>query len=556
MRITCAQAVLKAFKEEGVEVVFGYPGGAVLPLYDALRESTIRHVLVRHEQGAAHAASGYARSTGKVGVCIATSGPGATNLVTGIATAYMDSIPMVIVTGQVPVEMIGRDVFQEVDITGATEPFTKHNYLAKDRDDIPRILKEAFHIARTGRQGPVLIDIPRDVQEASIDFKYPNKVSLRGYNPTYKGHYNQIKKAAHAIATSKRPVLCVGGGVISSNATDEVLELARRIKAPVATTLMGIGAYPSKDPLFAGMIGQYGSYSANKAIKEADLLIVLGARMGDRATGKTDEFTKATQIIHIDIDPAEIGKNVSTNIPIVGDVKITLRELLKFEVDREDWSAWQDIVEGFKRDIYTTRQYTQGLDPVAIIKELSSLCSDETILVTDVGQHQLWAGRHFEVNRPRTFISSGGLGTMGYGLPAAVGVKVANPDRQVVLITGDGSFQMSMAELATIRQEGLSVKIIIFNNSTLGMVRELQQHYYDGKYYGVEMLGNPDFSKIASAYSIESVKVEKETEIYPAIRKILDYEGAIIGEFSIDPNANVIPVLGRCSDETYIRRIG
>ncbi len=556
MKITCAQAIIEALKLEEVEVIFGYPGGAVLPLYDSLRCSGIRHVLVRHEQAAAHAANGYSRSTGKVGVCIATSGPGATNLVTGIATAYMDSIPMVAITGQVPVDMIGRDVFQEVDITGATEPFTKHNYLAKNGQDIPRILKEAFHIAKTGRPGPVLIDIPKDVQESLIDFEYPSKVDLKGYRPTYKGHHNQLKRAARAIEKSMRPVICVGGGVISSGATGEVLEFANRIRAPVATTLMGIGAYPSKDPLFVGMIGQYGSHAANKAIDEADLLIVLGARMGDRATGKPEEFAKAANIVHIDIDPAEIGKNINTNIPIVGDIKTTVGELLNFDIDRKDWASWLDTVKGFKAESSIEEYWGAGLDPVHIIRALSSRCDDDTILVTDVGQHQLWAGKYFGINTPRTFLSSGGLGTMGYGLPAAIGAKIGKKDREVVLITGDGSFQMNMAELATISQEGLVIKIIILNNSTLGMVRELQEHYYDGRYYGVRMTGNPDFTKIAEAYGIEAIKVEKRGDIDSAIEKILESDRAIIGEFFIDPDANVIPNPGRWDNETHIRRIG
>lgn len=555
MQMTCAQAIIEALRAEGVDVVFGYPGGAVLPIYDMLRSSQIRHVLVRHEQAAAHAADGYARSTGKVGVCIATSGPGATNLVTGIATAYMDSIPIVAITGQVPTEMIGRDVFQEVDITGATEPFTKHNYLVKNGEDLPRILKEAFHIARTGRPGPVLIDIPIDVQETLIDFEYPSKINLRGYRPTYKGHYNQLQKVAQAIAYSKRPVVCVGGGVISSNATDQVSEFARRIKAPVVTTLMGIGAFPSKDPLFIGMIGQHGAKNANRAVEEADVLIVLGARMGDRAIGSPNEFAKGATIVHIDIDPAEIGKNVSTNIPVVGDIKTTVDQLLSYDIDRDDWSEWLKRVESFKEPT-TAETLRQGLDPIAIIEALSARSDDNTIFVTDVGQHQLWAGKHLGINVPRTFLSSGGLGTMGYGLPAAIGAKIANPTKEVVLITGDGSFQMNIAELATLRQEELTVKIIILNNSTLGMVRELQQHNYDERYYGVSMTGSPDFAKLSAAYGIDSIKAERKEDIYPAIDRILAFDRAIIGEFLIDPDANVIPVKRRSGHEAHIRRIG
>lgn len=555
MKMTCAKAIIEALKLEGVDVVFGYPGGAVLPIYDVLRSSTIRHVLVRHEQSAAHAADGYARSTGKVGVCIATSGPGATNLVTGIATAYMDSIPIVAITGQVPTEMIGKDVFQEVDITGATEPFTKHNYLVKNGKDLPRILKEAFHIASTGRPGPVLVDIPIDVQNTLIDFEYPDRAILRGYRPTYRGHYNQIQRTVRAIEESRRPVICVGGGVISSEAVGEVLELARRIKSPVVTTLMGIGAYPSRDPLFLGMIGQHGAQSANQAIEEADLLIVLGARLADRAIGSPNEFAKTATIVHIDIDPAEIGKNLSTNIPLVGDIKTTLRELLDYDIHRDDLGKWLKRVNEFK-DTSFSGASDQGLDPIAVIEALSSSSTDDTIFVTDVGQHQLWAGKYLEINTPRTFLSSGGLGTMGYGLPAAIGAKIANPQREVVLITGDGSFQMNIAELATISQESLGIKIIILNNSTLGMVRELQQHNYNEKYYGVKMTGNPDFVKLSDAYGIDSMRVERQEEIYPAIDEILRHDRAIIGEFVIDPDANVIPVKRRGDDETHIRRIG
>lgn len=555
MKMTCARAIIEALKLEGVDVVFGYPGGAVLPIYDALRTSDIRHVLVRHEQSAAHAADGYARSTGKVGVCMATSGPGATNLVTGIATAYMDSIPIVAITGQVSTDMIGKDVFQEVDITGATEPFTKHNYLVKNPEDLPKVLKEAFHIASTGRPGPVLVDIPIDVQKALIDFSYPETVALRGYRPTYRGNYKQIQRTIQAIKESRQPVICVGGGVISSGAERQVFELANRLKAPVVTTLMGIGAFPSEDPLFLGMIGQHGEDCANRAVEGADLLIVLGARLADRAIVRPNEFAKTATIVHIDIDPAEIGKSLSTNIPLVGDIKMTLKLLLENEIDRDDLGRWLRQVKEFQCE-RGTAPGGKDLDPVAILNRLSSTRDEETIFVTDVGQHQLWAGKYLDINTPRTFLSSGGLGTMGYGLPAAIGARVANPGKEVVLITGDGSFQMNIAELATISQEDLRIKIIILNNSTLGMVRELQQHNYNEQYYGVRLTGNPDFAKLANAYDIDSIKVSREEEIYSALDMILKHDRAIIGEFLIDPDANVIPVKRRDDDETHIRRIG
>lgn len=541
MRMTGGQAIVKALEAEGVDMVFGYPGGAILPVYDSLRESRIRHVLVRHEQAAAHGASGYARSTGRVGVCIATSGPGATNLVTGIATAYMDSIPIVAITGQVSTDMIGRDVFQEVDITGATEPFCKHNYLLKDVNDIPRVVKEAFHIASTGRPGPVLIDLPKDVALSTLDFRYPKAVHLKGYKPNYKGHPLQIKRLVKAIQECEKPLICVGGGAISSNAQEEVRELAERLKAPVATTLMGIGAFPGNHPLSLGMLGMHGSTAANRAIQEADLLMVLGARMGDRAIGKREEFGKAATLIHVDIDPAEIGKNVSTDIPIVGDLKRILREILKAPLDRSS-SHWDDHIFRDDSDHLGDLEDEKGLDPRRILTELSQLAPRDMIIVTDVGQHQMWTGQYYPVDTPRSFITSGGLGTMGYGLPAAIGVKLANPGRDVLLVTGDGSFQMSLPELATVVQEGLSIKILIMNNQRLGMVRELQQQQCEGRYFSVEMQGNPDFVKLADAYGIPGFRVESPEDITESLQKMLDCRESILGDFRINPDANVTPL--------------
>ena len=549
MKMTGAEAVVRALELEGADLIFGYPGGAVTHIYDALYRSDIHHVLVRNEQAAAHAANGYARVTGKVGVCIATSGPGATNMITGIATAYMDSIPMVAITGQVPLSMVGRDVFQEADITGATEPFTKYSYLVKDVNDIPRIFKEAFYLASTGRPGPVLIDIPKDISMATLDFKYPDQVKLRGYKPTYEGHPGQIKRMAKAILESSRPVICIGGGAISSNATPEIIELAETIKAPVASTLMGIGAFPGDHELSLGFLGQHGVYAANRAVSEADLLILLGARMGDRATGKTQEFAQRAKVIHMDIDPAEIGKNVEIDIPIVGDIKTTLKELLKKNISRQDW-GWLSTVKKWKAKTEGVGHCTQGLNPMEIIKMLSDMVPEDTVLVTDVGQHQMWAARYYKTRKPRTFLTSGGLGTMGYGLPAALGAKLGCRDKEVILIVGDGGFQMSLGELATIVQERAEVKIMIFNNGYLGMVREIQQQLHEERYYQTAMQGNPDFVKLAHAYGIKSFRVEKEENILEGIRQLLEYKGPIIGEFVIDPTANVIPVSRRDNDET------
>ncbi len=547
MRITGAQAVVRILELEGANVVFGYPGGAVLQIYDALLDSPVEHILVRHEQAAAHAANGYARVTGRPGVCLASSGPGATNLITGIATAYMDSIPLIAITGQVSTDVIGRDVFQEVDITGATEPFTKHNYLVKDVNDIPRVFQEAFYIASTGRPGPVLIDIPKDVQADKLDFTYPGKLDLRGYKPIYKGHPGQIKRAADALQKTHRPLICAGGGVVSSNAESELMTLAESINTPVATTLMGIGAFPSGHPLSLGMLGgDHGVYSAKRAVKEADLLLILGARMADRSTGNLKEFAKDARIIHVDIDPAEIGKNIGTHIPIVGDVKNVIADLLKqlHKVQIPDHQEWLESISLWKQTHHGVGNDLTGLNPMDVINALSRLKSPDTIVVTDVGQHQMWAGRYCQVEKSRTFLTSGGLGTMGYGLPAAIGAKTAAPDKEVVLITGDGSFQMSLAEMATVIQQDLSIKILMMNNNCLGMVRELQQHNCQSRYNQVYLKGNPDFTALASAYGFQTVKITAEDNIQQMIERVLSFNGPVFAEIEIDPDANVIPVQG------------
>ncbi|SDY42493.1 biosynthetic-type acetolactate synthase large subunit [Tindallia californiensis] len=546
MKITGAKAVIKALEKEGVEYIFGYPGGAILPVYDELNTSTLKHVLVRHEQGAAHAASGYSRVTGKVGVCLSTSGPGATNLITGIATAYMDSIPMVAITGQVSTNVIGHDVFQEVDITGATDPFTKNNYLVKKVEDLPRILKEAFHIATTGRPGPVLIDIPKDIQMAELDFLYPEKANLLGYKPTYKGHPRQIKKAVEAIMSSDKPMIIVGGGGVMSDVKEEIIELAERIDAPVATTMMGISAFPASHRLYLGMLGgDHGVFAAKKAIEEADLLIVMGARMADRSTGKTEEFAKRAQVIHIDVDPAEIGKNILIDIPIVGELKQVLKDMLKKDFSKNN-PTWCQQSEEWKQVINGVGEKVEGLNPMVIIKSLSDQANKNTIIATDVGQHQLWVGRYYAFEKPRTFLTSGGLGTMGYGLPAAIGAKLGKQDQEVVLVTGDGSFQMNLTEMATAVQEGLTIKIIILNNSCLGMVRELQQHYCEERYNQVAMKGNPDFCQLAKAYGFKAKRVNKPDEIEESIKELLSEEGSFVMEFQICDSANVIPKEGGC----------
>lgn len=534
MKMTGAQAVVRALELEGVKTVFGYPGGAILPVYDSLRDSKIHHVLVRHEQGAAFGACGYAKSTGKVGVCIATSGPGATNLITGVATAYMDSIPLVAITGQVAVGLIGRDVFQEVDITGATAPFCKHNYLIKNVKDIPRVIKEAFHIASSGRPGPVLIDLPKDVAQSTIDFSYPTSVDLKGYKPNYEGHPMQIRRVEKAIKECKKPLICIGGGVIAANASKEVLELAERIQAPVAVTLMGLGAFPANNDLYLGLLGMHGNRAANKAVEEADLFLILGARMGDRAINRK-EFGRSAVTIHIDIDPAEIGKNVTTDIPIVGDIKMTLGELLKLSLDKKDGSWFERVSDSDKQGDENI------ISPSEVLKELNIKADKDMIVVTDVGQHQMFAGQNYKVEKPRTFITSGGLGTMGFGLPAAIGAKIANPDKDVLLITGDGSFQMSLNEMATAMQEELNIKILMLNNNCLGMVRELQQQFCDSRYFSVHMKGNPDFIKLAGAYGIEGFRVDDKNQVSQGIDRLLSSKGMIIGEFIVNSVENVTP---------------
>ena len=535
--ITGATAMIQCLEMEGVQVAFGYPGAAICPFYDALTSSHIHHVLVRTEQNAAHAASGYARISGKTGVCIATSGPGATNLLTGIASAYMDSIPLVVITGQVRSDLLGRDVFQEADITGAAEPFTKHNYLIKKAKDIPRVFKEAFHIASTGRPGPVLIDIPIDIQQTQIpEFDYNEPIDIIGYKPRTQGHSLQIKKAVEALAASKRPVLCAGGGVFSAHARDELRTLAEKINIPVVHTMMGIGALPSTHPLSLGMIGSHGCVAANKAVRDADLVILAGARVGDRAVAAPTQVASRAKVIHIDIDPAEIGKNMPAHIPIVGDLRNVLVELIH-QCNLQVPTEWVGQVTERKlryaaKEIPAEPDY---VEPKSFIRLLSRKLSSDAILCADVGQNQIWSANNYNVQNGR-FLTSGGMGTMGYSIPCAVGAKLASPDRQVCAVCGDGSFQMSMMELGTICQEAIGVKIIVMRNTRLGMVRELQDNHYKSNHSAVYLDGSPDFVKIAQAYGIRSRSVQNNAEAAQAIEEMIATDGAYLLECVVRPD--------------------
>ncbi len=537
MKMTGAQAIIRALELEKVDILFGYPGAAISPFYDALLNGSIRHILTRHEQGAAHAANGYARITGKVGVCVSTSGPGATNLITGIANAYMDSIPIVAITGQVACGMIGTDAFQEADITGATAPFSKHNYLVKKAEDLPRIIKEAFHIASTGRPGPVVIDIPVDVQNSTIDFKYPQTVDIKGYKPTYKGHPMQIRKAAAALESAKAPVICAGGGVITANACGELAELAERRNIPVTTTLMGISSIPSEHPLFFGMVGTHGGQTANYALHHADLVLIVGARVGDRAIGAAGALAKRAKIIHIDIDPAEIGKNIEAAIPVVGDAKLILKDLLEL-VKANDSREWVETVLEQKRQRTAELVKDDGsgfVNPKYLLSILSEYLPAEAVVATEVGQNQIWTANHYITRVPKTFITSGGLGTMGYGLPAAIGAKLGSPDTPVVVISGDGSFQMNLQELGTMKHYGIEVKIILLNNCRLGMVREMQFNKHGGRYSQVCLDQNPDFVLLAAAYGFKGEKITKNSEIPEALVRMTAEKGPYLLECLVDP---------------------
>jgi acetolactate synthase-1/2/3 large subunit len=543
MKKTGAQILFESLLKEGVDTVFGFPGGALLPFYDTWSQYPgLRHILVRHEQGAAHAADGYARVAGKPGVCLATSGPGATNLVTGIANACLDSSPVVAITGQVARSFIGKDAFQEVDITGITLPITKHNYLVRSAADVAMSVKEAFYIAKTGRPGPVLIDIPKDVFTEQAEFAYPDKVNLPSFKPVLYGHPSQIKRAGELLNGARRPLIIAGRGVIISNAYAEIRELAEKAQIPLVTTLLGIGCFPETHVLSFGMIGMHGMAYANNAVDNADVIIAVGMRFDDRATGQVSSFATKANIIHIDIDPAEIGKNVRVDVPIVGDVKNVLAALNK-QVQAGEHMDWLQHLDQHRRDHPSMEiPNSENLLPQYVIRQVYEATHGDARIVTGVGQHQMWAAQHFYYIKPNSLISSGGLGTMGFSLPAAIGVKVACPDETVWSLDGDGSFQMTLHELATIAQERLAVKIAIINNGFLGMVRQWQEMFYGKRYVGTPLWG-PDFVKIAEAYGIKGRRVRQKVEVVSAIQEAMEHKGPFLIDFAVEPEENVYPMV-------------
>ena len=553
MKMNGARILLESLKREGVDLVFGYPGGTVINLYDELMNvREIRHILPRHEQGGTHAADGYARATGKVGVAIATSGPGATNTITAIATAYMDSIPMVIVTGQVPTALIGNDAFQEVDIIGITRPITKHSFLIRHAKDIPTIVRKAFYIARSGRPGPVLIDFPKDVQISQAEFKWPDSIDIRGYKPNLEGHPRQVEKAVEMMLTARRPVMYVGGGVILANAAAELTELARTLKFPVTTTLMGLGAFPENDPLALKMLGMHGAYAANMAMTHADLILAIGARFDDRVTGKIATFAPHAKIIHVDVDPTSIRKNVRVDLPIVGDTKDVLLKMLdavkgktdKLAVLQEAMEPWHEDIVGWKtKHPIGFKSSSNTIKPQYVIQKLRELSDNDAIMTTDVGQHQMWVAQFFEFHLPRTLLTSGGLGTMGFGLPAAMGAQAAFPKRQVLCVCGDGGVQMNLQEMATLVQQRLPVKIIILNNNFLGMVRQWQELFFDKRYSHTCLELPMDFVKLAEAYGAKGLKAEKPAEVEQVIRAGFAHNGPVIMEFKIAREEKVLPMV-------------
>ncbi|HNX81106.1 MAG TPA: biosynthetic-type acetolactate synthase large subunit [Candidatus Omnitrophota bacterium] len=543
MKMTGSLILLECLKREGVEVVFGYPGGQILPTFDKLYDfNAFQFILTRHEQGAAHAADGYARATGKVGVCLATSGPGATNLVTGLANAYMDSIPMVAITGQVRTSLIGNDAFQEADITGITRPVTKHNFLVKDVKDLARTVREAFYIASTGRPGPVLIDLPMDVQNAESEFEWPEEVKIRSYNPTYTGHMGQIKRAAKLILDSKRPILYVGGGIITSSAALELLELAEKIGCPVTWTLMGIGAFPAHHKQSLGMLGMHGTAYANHSIMESDLIIAVGARFDDRVTGRLDAFAPGAKVIHIDIDPSSISKNVKVEIPIVGDAKQALIALNKELKHAPAISEWLKHVDGLKKKYPMGYKDKDKILPQYVIEQIDAVTKGDAVITTEVGQHQMWAAQWITCSKPRTFITSGGLGTMGFGFPAAMGAKMGRPEKPVICIAGDGSIQMNIQELATCVANKIHVKIVILNNGYLGMVRQWQELFYKHR-YSYTPITSPDFVKLAESYGAVGIRVTKKEEVRAAIEKALAIENTVLLDFHVEEEENVFPMV-------------
>lgn len=552
MKKTGAEIFVEMLKIEGVDTIFCYPGGATLNITDALHNiSDIKQIVVRHEQGAVHASDGYARVSGKVGVSLVTSGPGATNTVTGIATAYMDSIPIVVFSCQVNTMLIGNDAFQEADIVGITRPCTKHSYLVRDVKDLSRIIREAFYIARSGRPGPVLVDIPKDVSQTLCDFKYPEKVHIRSYQPTYVGHQGQIKKAVRLIADSKRPVLYTGGGIISSGASAELLKFAEMLSIPVTNTLMGLGGFPGNHPLFLGMLGMHGTYAANMAITESDVIISIGARFDDRATGKVDEFAPHASIIHADIDPTSISKNIRVDIPIVGDAKNVLKKMIEIvEEERELFknytqatAEWLQTIKRWKEDYPLTYTRNGKLKPQYVIERIYELTQGKAIIATEVGQNQMWTAQFYKFLRPRSFLSSGGLGTMGFGFPASIGAQVAFPRALVIDIAGDGSIQMNIQELATAVQFNLPVKVVILNNRFLGMVRQWQELFYQKRYTWTHMNYAPDFVKLAEAYGAKGYRIEKEEEVDTVLKEAFDNNSPTFIDVHVDPEECVYPMV-------------
>jgi acetolactate synthase-1/2/3 large subunit len=550
MKLTGAQIFFECLKVEGVDVIFGLPGGVLLDLYDEMPKHNIRHILVRHEQGATHMADGYARSTGRVGVCLVTSGPGATNTVTGIATAYMDSIPIVVFTGQVPTALIGNDAFQEADIVGITRPCTKHNYLVKDVRDLARVIREAFYLARSGRPGPILVDLPKDVINAKTEYKLPKKVALQGYKPTTEAHMGQIKRAYAAIGKAKRPVIYAGGGVINSNAAKELRQLGENLRCPVTTTLMGLGGFPAPHELWLGMLGMHGTFRANMAVGSTDLLVAIGARFDDRVTGKLDEFAPSAKIIHIDIDPTSISKNVKVDIPIVGDCKDALKKLLQLvkESPIDDLEKvrkpWLDQIKKWKETYPLAYEQRDDLiKPQYVVEKLYELSEGKGIISTEVGQNQMWAAQYYHFSKPRTLLTSGGLGTMGYGLPAAIGAQAAFPDRLVIDVAGDGSIQMCIQELITAVENNLPVKVAILNNQYLGMVRQWQQLFYEQQYCATCLKMAPDFVKLAEAYGAVGLRATKPSEVEQVIKEAFATPKPVVMDFVVNPEECVYPMV-------------
>lgn len=550
MELKGAQILLECLKQEGVDIVFGFPGGAVIDIYHELPNYPIRHILVRHEQGAIHAADGYARASGKVGVGLVTSGPGATNTVTGIATAYMDSIPMVIFTGQVPTPLIGNDAFQEVDIVGISRPCTKHNYLVKDVRHLASTIKEAFYLARSGRPGPVLVDLPKDVMGARTEFEYPKSIHMRSYNPHYSPNIKQVRKAVSLLRNAKKPLIFAGGGVITSDAHEDLTWLAKSLQIPVTGSLMGLGAFPGNDPLWLGMLGMHGTYAANMAVNNADLILAIGVRFSDRVTGKLNTFASEAQIVHVDIDPTSIRKNVSVDVPIVADCHLALealkKELVPFlkEDSGDNYAQWLEQVKKWaNKHPLGYKKTEEAISPQLVVEKLYEITKGQAIIATEVGQNQMWAAQHYKYHRPRTWLSSGGLGTMGYGLPAAIGAQVAFPETMVIDIAGDGSIQMNIQEMATAVSYQLPVKVVILNNGYLGMVRQWQELFYHKNYCSTCLHKNPDFVQLARAYGAEGYCITKEEDLDSVLRKALTSPYPAIVDVLVVKEENVYPMV-------------